>query len=318
MRHNMAGGEFIHSPVMADEVLGFLAEIRGIDEGLVVDCTAGEGGHTGLILGRFGGVRVLALDRDPEILEMAKKRLNLYENRVDFACGNFSEIQDHLKGRGGVSAFLYDFGISSYHFERSGRGFSFSSDERLDMRLDENKRIDAHYLINKYSERELFRVFSSYGEERWAGRIARRIVGARREKPVDTARELADLVVRSIPGRYRVRNIHPATRVFQAVRIEVNDELNSIEKSLPGACAGLMSGGRILAISFHSLEDRIVKNSFRRMGRGCSCGEEPQNCQCDGDPLVRIITKKPLMPGAAETDVNPRARSARLRVCERV
>ena len=217
-----------------------------------------------------------------------------------------------------VSAFLYDFGISSYHLERSGRGFGFQRDEPLDMRLDADAGVNAFSIVNECPEKELADIIFNYGGERRARRIARFIVQRRREKSIDTTLKLAELVLRAIPKKYRVRNIHPATRVFQALRIAVNDELSAIEKSLEQALSILSPGGRIMAISFHSLEDRIVKNRFRTWAKGCICGLEQEQCQCSADPLVRVLTKKPVMPGQEELSSNRRSRSARLRVCERI
>jgi 16S rRNA (cytosine1402-N4)-methyltransferase len=186
------------------------------------------------------------------------------------------------------------------------------------MRLDRGAAIDARHIVNKYSEKELTDIIFRYGEERWAKRIAKYICRYRDRKPLETASELAELVLRAIPARYHVKNIHPATRVFQALRIAVNDELSAIEVSLRDAAALLETGGRIMAISFHSLEDRVVKNSFRRMAKGCVCGEESGRCLCDGAPVVKVLTKKPLSPAQDEVAANNRARSARMRVCEKL
>ena len=213
---------------------------------------------------------------------------------------------------------MYDFGISSYHFEKSGRGFAFTQDEPLDMRLNQNADLNAHYIVNKYPENKLNEIFWKYGEERWAKRIAKIICERRKEKAIETSAELADIVKSAIPAKFRVKNIHPATRVFQAIRIEVNDELTAIRNSLKDAHEFLAVGGVIIAISFHSLEDRIVKDQFRRLAKGCVCELPPQHCTCNGEPFVSLLTKKPLTPSNDELAENKRSRSAKLRACVKV
>ncbi len=308
--------EYSHVPVMWNELRFFLTPVA-VSGAVFVDCTLGEGGHSRLMLDEFYGVKIVAFERDFEIMNIAKARLSGYGDRIEFINANFDAIEEYLSGkRDAVRAFVYDFGISSFHFERSGRGFSFRDDEPLDMRLNERSGICARDIVNRASEMELTEIFANYGQERWAKRIARFLCRVRREKPVETSRELAELVLRAIPVRYHVKNIHPATRVFQALRIAVNDELSAIEKSLPAAIDILAPGGRICAISFHSLEDRIVKNAFRRAARGCTCREE--QCRCTGVPRISILTKKPAVPVAPEIEHNKRARSARLRVAEKL
>lgn len=309
---------YAHVPVMPGELLRFVGDSEYRGAGLLVDCTVGEGGHSELFLETFANIRIIAFDRDSEILEIARERLRRHAGRIDFINDNFSHISQHLgQVKGAVNYFLYDFGISSYHFDASGRGYSFARDERLDMRLD-HEGDSAEDIVNAADEKLLADIIFRYGEERWSRKIASAIVRARNAKPVATTGELADIVLGAIPKRFHVRNIHPATRVFQALRIAVNDELGAIEKSLDDAHALLAPGGRIMAISFHSLEDRIVKEKFRRLGRGCLCREEPRNCRCGNRPFVNLLTKKPLRPDVEETGRNSRARSARLRVCEKV
>lgn len=308
--------DYSHVPVMWNELRFFLEPVA-VGGGVFVDCTLGEGGHSSLILDEFSGVEIVAFERDPEILKIARKRLSCFGGRIEFINANFEAVKDYLfEEKRVIRAFLYDFGISSFHFERGGRGFSFRDDEPLDMRLDGSGGISAKDIVNRASEIELTEIIADYGQERWAKRIARFLCRARREKPVETSRELAEIVLRAIPARYHVKNIHPATRVFQALRIAVNNELSSIKKSLPAAVDILAPGGRICAISFHSLEDRIVKNEFRRAARGCICHEE--QCRCKGVPRISILTKKPVVPGKEEIENNKRARSARLRVAEKL
>lgn len=313
----MDHSDFAHSSVLYREVLGYCEGLEAVGDGVVVDCTLGEGGHTEMILERYREIKVVGFERDDAILDIARERLDKFAGRVEFVNDNFAAVEDHLLSRKGrISGFLYDFGISSYHFDRSGRGFSFQRDECLDMRLGKTSGKDAAYVINNYSENELTDIIKRYGEERWAKRIARFICRKRSEGPIERTLELAEIVLAAIPSRFHVKNIHPATRVFQALRIEVNDELSAIEESLQKAVPLLAAGGRVMAISFHSLEDRIVKNIFRRLSKGCTCDREPQYCQCDHVPYVRLLTKKPLLPGDDEVALNKRSRSAKMRVCE--
>ncbi len=322
MRHNSdddPSGQFSHTPVMHREVMEYIAGISSCEGSVVVDCTLGEGGHTELILGGFRELRVVAFERDPEILAIAGERLSGFGNRFTVINDNFANIGENLADlEGGVRCFLYDFGISSFHLDKSGRGFSFRSDEPLDMRLDPGLETDAARIVNTLREKELTDIFLGYGEERWAKRIARRIIERRGAGPIKSTGELAELVLRAIPARYHVRNIHPATRVFQALRIAVNDELAAIGVSLRDAVRLLAEGGRIIAISFHSLEDRVVKDAFRRMAAGCECEADPRYCRCTESPLVRILTKKPLVPDDVELAENRRSRSAKMRVCEKI
>ncbi|TAL35712.1 MAG: 16S rRNA (cytosine(1402)-N(4))-methyltransferase RsmH [Spirochaetes bacterium] len=318
MRHNedISREDFAHRPVMLDEVLEFARGASGGD--MLVDCTVGEGGHSQALLENFPGIALTGFERDAQILEVARPRLEPLGS-VTLINDNFAHVSSHLEGaRGRVRLFLYDFGISSYHFDRSGRGFSFRDDEPLDMRLDDSCERDAAQLVNTLPEKELTEIIQVYGEERWARRIARAIIRERNSKLIRTSKELAQIVVGAIPARYRVKNIHPATRVFQALRIVVNDELEAIRTTLGEAVSLLAPGGRIIAISFHSLEDRIVKTEFRRMARGCVCGNEPPRCACTVAPMISILTKRPLVPGEAETAENKRARSAKMRVCEKL
>lgn len=310
--------DYTHIPVMPEELVHFIETSTHRGTGTLVDCTVGEGGHSELFLKRFDGLRIVAFDRDGAILNIARERLGAYGNRIDFINDNFSHISEHPdKLTPGVQYVLFDFGISSFHFEKSGRGFSFAKDERLDMRLDEAGE-SAYDIVNSSDEKRLADVIFRLGEERWSRKIAAAIARARKSAPVETTGALADIVLRAIPKKFHVRNIHPATRVFQALRIAANDELAAIESGLREAYGLLASGGRIMAISFHSLEDRIVKETFRRLSRGCTCGEEPRNCRCVEGPLVKLLTKKPVRPEMSEIESNSRARSARLRVCERI
>ena len=309
--------DYSHTPVMWNEVRGFMEASLGSGESIAVDCTCGEGGHSVLLLETFPGLRVIAFERDEEILAIARERLSRFGDRVEFINDNFSSFGSRLEGRGErIMGVLYDFGISSFHLDKSGRGFSLRDEQPLDMRLDMSCGKSARDIVNKSTEIQLTEIIKEYGEERWARRIARYICRSREKAPIETTRELAILVLKAIPSRYHVKNIHPATRVFQALRIAVNDELSAIDDSLRDAVRIIASGGRLCALSFHSLEDRIVKTVFRRAARGCLCREE--RCLCEGGPVMKILTKKPLEPGEAELVNNRRARSAKLRAAEKI
>lgn len=311
--------QYIHIPVMPRELIRFVEDSAYRGSGILVDCTVGEGGHSELFLERFADLRIVAFDRDSAILNLAQERLERYGKRINFINDNFAHISQHLDQlRGPVNYVLFDFGISSYHYEGSGRGFGFAKDEKLDMTLDESAE-SAYDIVNTADEKTLADIIFRYGEERWSRKIAAAIIRRRDAKPVESTGELADIVLRAIPKKFHVRNIHPATRVFQALRIAANDELSAIEQGLGQAHRLLAPGGRIMAISFHSLEDRIVKETFRRLARGCTCGVVDQrNCLCQEGPFVKLLTKKPLRPEVDEIQGNSRARSAKLRVCEKI
>jgi 16S rRNA (cytosine1402-N4)-methyltransferase len=320
MRHNTAGEGAeagYHFPVLWREILGFAEGRAGRPGALLADCTLGEGGHSSILLKEFPGLKIAGIDRDPEIMERAAARLSGYGERINFVNTNFAGLGDRLAEYGEFDMFLFDFGISSFHYESSGRGFAFSKDEPLDMRLD-GTGISAFDIVNGYRERDLADVIYKYGEERWGGKIAAAVRRAREIKPVETTAELADIVLSAIPAKFRVKNIHPATRVFQALRIEANGELEAISDGLNAAWGLLKKGGLIMAISFHSLEDRIVKRFFKALADGCSCGMPPKKCACARVPEVKILTGKPVLPADDETALNSRSRSAKLRVCEKI
>jgi 16S rRNA (cytosine1402-N4)-methyltransferase len=291
-----------HEPVLTREVLEMLAPGRG---GLFVDCTVGAGGHS-LALLEAGATRLIALDRDPSALVVAAEALQAFRDRVDLVHADFRELDAVLdaRGVGTIQGALADLGVSSMQLEGLGRGFSFQRDEPLDMRMDTTASRSAAALIRQSSEVELAGVISQYGEERHARRVARAIVQARERAPIDTTGQLADLVRRAIPRRGWSR-IDPATRTFQAVRIWVNQELEGLEQFLVRLLRRLATGGRAAVIAFHSLEDRIVKHTFRSLERA-------------GDVPARVLTKKPIVPSEEEIARNPRARSAKLRAIERL
>ena len=292
--------EYVHYSVMPNEVLTFLIPPQ---EGpaTLVDCTCGEGGHSHRFLSTYPNLRVIALDRDAGILEKAKVRMEEYASRftpVNIAFDEFFKSAEAEQ----YDLILFDLGISSYHYEESGRGFSFRKGEALDMRLDPSDPISAMDVVNGYPEERLADVIYRYGEERYSRRIARAIVTERRLSKINDTERLAQIIYKAVPPAYRYGYLHPATRTFQAIRIEVNGELDRIEVALAGALRSLKRGGRIAVISFHSLEDRIVKWFFKGLG----------------SDQVKILTKKPLVPSEEERNENPPSRSAKLRIIEKV
>ena len=303
---------------MSEETLDALRPQAG---GVFIDGTLGGAGHTALLLERIGPTgRVLAIDADPAALRRAEARLAeaLAQGRLLLRQGNFRELGVFARevGLAPVDGILLDLGLSSDQLAARERGFSFAADGPLDMRYDPTRGASAADLVNSLSDSELANIFWRYGEERFSRPIARRIVEARGRAPITRADELARLVAGVAHGR--PGGVHPATRVFQALRIAVNDELDSLEAVLPTAVEILKPGGRLAIISFHSLEDRIVKQFFQREQRGCICPPEAPQCVCGHTPRLRIVTRHPLTPSEAEVSANPRARSAKLRVAERI
>ena len=309
---------FKHTPVMPDEVVYFLKCESG---GLYIDGTLGGGGHTARILeAAEPDGRVIGIDHDEDAINEARENLKNYISRVTTVKGNFADIKGILGEMGitGVNGIVLDLGVSSYHLEKPERGFSFRFEGPLDMRMDRSKDRTAREIVNKLREKELADIFRQYGEERWANKIAKAIVKRRKVGQITTTTELADIVCSSIPARYHPRDIHPATRTFQALRIVVNDELRNLERAIDDGVHLIKSGGRFVVISFHSLEDRVVKERFRALERGCICPLDFPECRCGKKPVLRIITKKPVIPSPAEIMSNPRARSAKMRAAERI
>jgi 16S rRNA (cytosine1402-N4)-methyltransferase len=292
---------YVHEPVMAAETIALLAPSRG---GLFVDCTVGLGGHARLLL-EAGASKVLGLDRDPEALQIARERLEAFGDRVELVHADYRELGRVLDDRGvtGVDGALADLGVSSMQLDAEGRGFSFRRDEPLDMRMDQSQGPTAADLLERVDEEALANLIFEYGEERYSRRIARAIVDARRRGPITTTGQLAQIVRRAVPRRGYQR-IDPATRTFQAIRIWANRELDQLEAFLVEASSRLLAGARFAVITFHSLEDRIVKHAFRALAQGRMA--------------LRILTKRPIVPGDTELDRNPRARSAKLRAVERL
>ncbi len=299
------------------EVVGLLRPRPGK---VFVDATVGEGGHALALLEEMGGSGCLiALDRDEEALEKARERLRPYADATLLLHAEFSRLEEVL-AQAGVEAphgILFDLGVSSLQLEETQRGFSFRRPARLDMRMDRNQDLDAWKVVNLYEERELARIIRAYGEERWASRIARNIAVARKRAPVDTTDRLAEIVRDSIPAAARRRGGHPARRTFQALRMEVNGEMRNLEAALPQAARALRSGGRMVVISYHSLEDRMVKRFFAAHGSRCPCHPELEGCGCGAPGELRILTPGPLRPTQREIEENARSRSAKLRAAEK-
>jgi len=309
--------EIIHTPVLLEETLEYLAP-QGKDD-LMVDATQGEGGHSFAFLSRFADLKIVGIDVDSDIQARARQRLECFGGRVHFYSGwaqvFFTEYPAELKR---PDIILADLGISFYHYEKSGRGFTFRNDENLDMRLDISGGVTAAQLLDRLPEHEMADLLYNNSGERYSRRIARLIVEQRQKGTITTTGALASLVERAVPASYRHAPIHPATRTFQALRIAVNGELSRLPDLLEGALRVLEPGGRLGVISFHSLEDRIVKNFFRTMNKDCTCPPQAPICRCEGRRSVNILTRKGIVPSQTEIEQNPPSRSARLRVVEKV
>jgi 16S rRNA (cytosine1402-N4)-methyltransferase len=307
-----------HVPVLAEEV----RELLDVQPGeTIVDATFGAGGHSRLLVaGLEGSGKLIAVDRDPTVrpyFDRVKASARGVQTR--FLRGDYAVVLSQLAGNGvRADAILLDLGLSSMQVDRPERGFSYATDAPLDMRMDPSDEHSAADVLATYEEDELATIFRTYGEERYARQIARGIVRRRAEEPIERTGQLVDVVKASIPAPARFGEGHPAKRVFQALRIEVNHELESLEVGLPAAFEMLRPGGRVAVISFHSLEDRIVKRFFRDRARGCTCPPEFPVCVCGKEPEARVLTSKPLRPSRTEVDHNPRASSARLRVAVKV
>jgi 16S rRNA (cytosine1402-N4)-methyltransferase len=300
-----------HTPVLVREVVELLAPERG---GFFVDATVGAGGHAEAILERGPGVRMLGLDRDAEALDLARRRLARFGGRVELLEANFADLEEVLADRPNADGILADLGVSSMQLDEGRRGFSFRLEGPLDMRMGRDGRTAADIVATASAE-ELTRIFREWGEERMAAKIARGIVRERTREPIQTTRQLARIVAAEKGGREK---IDPATRVFQALRIEVNQELNALARFLAAAVARLNGGGRLAVISYHSLEDRIVKDAFRRDSGVCLCPPRLPQCVCGARAALRVLTRRPLRPSESEQRRNPRSRSAKLRAAEKL
>ncbi len=309
-----------HCPVMVEALLTWLLPARDTPT-VVLDGTLGGGGHERAFLqAGFDALQVIGLDRDLDCVAAAREWGQPWISRLTVAHGNFGELEAHLARLEvpHVDAVLFDLGVSSYQIDTAERGFSFMHDGPLDMRMDTTQSVTASQLVNDSAAEDLKAMFRQFGEERWAGRIARAIVSARREQPIIRTRALADLVAQAIPRAAWPTHIHPATRVFQALRIAVNGELEALQAALPQAVAVLRPGGRLGVLSFHSLEDRMVKRFFQQEAKGCICPPKLPQCVCHRQPTLKVLTRKPVEATASEVADNPRSRSAKLRVCEKL
>lgn len=309
--------EFRHRPVLFDEVMAAL-DIK--ENGIYVDGTVGGGGHSSGICERLGESGMLvAVDRDEEALAAAKKTLEGYGCQKRFIHANYSDTAQITEAAGGeVQGILLDLGVSSYQLDNPERGFSYMRDAPLDMRMDGSDGLTAYDVVNGYSEAELARIIKEYGEERWAARIAQFIARERRGEAIDSTARLTEIIKAAIPANARRSGPHPAKRTFQAIRIEVNDELGHLREAVDRLPDILGSGGRIAVITFHSLEDRIVKTAFEKRLDPCTCPPEFPVCVCGKVADVKRVTKKPVTPSDEEIEENPRARSAKLRVLEKI
>ena len=310
--------EFQHKSVLLQECIDAL-NIR--PDGIYLDGTLGGAGHSSQIARRLTeGGRLIGVDRDRTALAAAKERLAPYADRVTLVHSNFAEIDAILDSLGipAVDGMLFDLGVSSPQLDDASRGFSYMADAPLDMRMDKDDALTAGEVVNTWPQGELRRILYDYGEERYAPQIAAAICRAREKAPVETTLELVDIIRSAMPAQALRETQHPAKRSFQAIRIAVNDELGAVSRMMQAAVGRLNPGGRLAVITFHSLEDRIVKSEMQQAARGCTCPPEFPVCVCGKKPLVKLVTRKPIVSGPAELEENPRARSAKLRVAEKL
>ncbi|WP_300348721.1 16S rRNA (cytosine(1402)-N(4))-methyltransferase RsmH [Clostridium sp.] len=309
--------EFKHVSVLLDECIDALA-IK--EDGIYVDCTLGGAGHSSEIVKKLSeDGRLIGFDQDKDALKAAGERLKEYNN-VTYVHSNFYAIYDVFTDLGidGVDGILMDLGVSSYQLDNGERGFSYMQDAPLDMRMNRENSFSAYEVVNTYSEDELFRIIKEYGEEKFAKRIASFIVRNREEKNIETTLELVEIIKAAIPAKARREGPHPAKRTFQAIRIEVNKELEIIKRTILDGVKKLNKGGRMAIITFHSLEDRIVKNTFKELANPCTCPSEFPVCVCNKKAEVKLITRKPIEASKEELEFNPRSRSAKLRIIEKL
>ena len=308
--------ELIHRPVLLNECIEAL-NVR--PDGIYVDGTLGRAGHSIEIAQRLATGRLVCIDRDMAAIDAAKERMAPWMDHVTLVHRNFSELSDVLREAGvaGADGMLFDLGVSSPQLDDAGRGFSYMRDAPLDMRMDESDALTAREVVNGWSYEELRRILFEYGEERYAPQIARAIVKARETAPVETTLGLVGIIKSAMPPAAPREQRHPAKRSFQAIRIAVNGELDALSPMLNAAVDGLDPGGRLAIITFHSLEDRIVKRTMQALAKGCTCPPEFPVCVCGNKPKIKLITRKPIVSGETELEENPRARSAKLRVAEK-
>jgi len=310
--------EFSHVSVLPDECMEGL-NIK--PDGIYADGTTGGGGHSYLIASRLSDKgRLICIDRDDDALEAAGKRLAPLGKNITFVKNNFSRIKEVLEDLGieKIDGILFDLGVSSYQLDNGERGFSYMTDAPLDMRMDRQQQFSAYNVVNEYSRDDLKRIIKDYGEERYAGPIAAAICRRREEKPIETTLELTEIIKSAMPAAAKREKQHPAKRTFQALRIEVNSELSSVEEALGDSIDALAPGGRIAVITFHSLEDRIVKRKFAAMAQGCTCPKSFPVCVCGNKPKIKLVSRGVIIASDEELENNPRSRSAKLRVAEKL
>lgn len=307
-----------HYSVMLAETVDSLNIKPG---GVYVDCTLGGAGHSARILEKMGGDgKLVGIDRDEYAIQKASQRLEKYKDNILLIKGNFCDAPELLSENGihKIDGVVADLGVSSFQLDNADRGFSYMHDAPLDMRMSRQDKLSAYDVVNGYEEKELSRIINLFGEERFASKIAYNICRTREKQPIKTTAELVEVVKNSIPAKNRADGPHPAKRTFQAIRIEVNGELDVIDKMILGLFPMLESGGRMAVITFHSLEDRIVKHTFAELAKGCECPPDFPVCVCGKKPQGVVVTKKPILPSEQELEENPRSRSAKLRVCEKI
>ena len=310
--------EFKHVSVLKNECIEGL-QIKS--SGTYVDGTFGGGGHAMEVISRLNGNgRFIGIDQDQDAVENGRAKLEPYKEKAQLVRDNFSNIISIMKDLHivAVDGILLDIGVSSYQLDTGERGFSYMHDAELDMRMDQRNPMTAKRMIAEYSEKELANIIKDYGEERWATRIAQFIVAERKIKPIETTGELVEVIKKAVPKGARKDGPHPAKRTFQALRIAVNNELGILEQAIEDMAGLLAPGGRLCIITFHSLEDRIVKQTFHRLEHPCTCPPEFPVCVCGKKPSIRVITRKPILPSDEELEFNPRARSAKLRILEKL
>lgn len=311
--------EFKHKSVLLRETIEYL-NVR--PDGIYVDGTLGGGGHAYEVCRRLSGRgRLIGIDQDEDAIKAAARRLSEFEDKIQIIRSNYCKMQDVLAeiGVSGADGIVLDLGVSSYQLDDPARGFAYREDNApLDMRMDKRQRLTARELVNTYSEQELYHIIRDYGEDKFAKNIAKHIAMAREEKEIETTGELTEIIKAAIPAKVRMNGGHPAKRTFQAIRIELNRELEALQESLEDMIRMLNPGGRICVITFHSLEDRIVKNIFKKSENPCTCPSDFPVCVCGKEPLGKVMTKRPVIPSEEEIEYNPRSKSVKLRVFERM
>lgn len=311
--------DFEHTPVLLNECINGL---NIVSDGIYVDCTLGGAGHSSHIASKLNDKgRLVGIDQDADAIKAAGERLAGFKN-VRYVRDNFSNIKNIAEnlglGQESINGFLLDLGVSSHQLDEADRGFSYNHNAPLDMRMDQRRPLSAYVVVNEYTKEELTRIIKDYGEERWAKRIAEFIINERKIKPIETTFELVSVIKKAVPKGARADGPHPAKRTFQAIRIEVNNELGILENTINDMADLLKTGGRICVITFHSLEDRIIKNVFRNLENPCTCPRDFPVCVCGKKPKVKVITRKPILPGEEELLNNRRAHSAKLRIAEKI